>query len=98
MSWIIPTAVFLAGVVMPGIVFGQPLCGDHDEIVAALAVGYEESRIGIGLSNAGGMIEVYTSPRGTWTMLLTTPDGQTCMIGAGDNWDGIAPPIEGTDT
>ena len=32
-------------------------------------------------------MEVFASSHGSWTMVLTMPDGKACMIATGDNWE-----------
>jgi hypothetical protein len=56
-----------------------------------LAERYQERREAIGLSDAGLLMEVFVSPGGTWTILITSPAGFTCIIAAGDSFE-KAPP------
>ena len=65
----------------------EMLCGEREKIITELQNTWEEDRTAIGLSNNGGVLEVYASEKGTWTLLLTMPEGQTCMIGAGEHWE-----------
>jgi len=65
----------------------EMFCGEREKIVGELKETWREDRTAIGLSNNGGVLEVYASEAGTWTLLLTTPEGQTCMIGAGEHWE-----------
>ena len=65
----------------------EMLCGERDKIIDELQKSWQEDRTAIGLSNNGGVLEVFSSSAGTWTLLLTTPDGATCMIGAGEHWE-----------
>ena len=65
----------------------EMLCGQRDNIIDELRKTWQEDRTAIGLSNNGGILEVYSSDQGTWTLLLTMPDGPTCMIGAGEHWE-----------
>lgn len=66
----------------------QRPCGDRDKIVERLDNKYGESRTARGLSHDNGMVEVYSSEEtGTWTILITLPSGQTCLVAAGDFWD-----------
>jgi len=65
----------------------EMLCGERDKIINELKDTWKEDRTAIGLSNNGGVLEVYASERGTWTLLLTMPEGQTCMIGAGEHFE-----------
>lgn len=83
------TATFCGIAVLAGASAAQAemLCGARDEIVTELKKTWEEDQTAIGLSNNGGVLEVYSSRKGTWTVLMTMPDGPTCMIGAGEHWE-----------
>lgn len=61
-------------------------CGNHKDVVAFLGKKNKETRIGMGLINAGQMMELYLSAEGTWTMLITRPDGLSCFGPVGKNW------------
>ena len=61
-------------------------CGKHKDVVAFLGNKYKETRIGMGLINAGQMMELYMSEQGSWTMLITRPDGVSCFGPVGKNW------------
>ena len=44
----------------------------------------------MGLANNGGVIEILSSGAGkSWTIILTMPNGVTCMIAAGDSWEAL---------
>ena len=64
-------------------------CGSHDPMVAVLAEKYSEARHGRALSNqrVPRLVELYVSPQGSWTLLLTTPRGYTCIYAAGTDWE-----------
>ncbi len=64
----------------------QMACGKHTEVVKLLEGTHQEHRSGMGLSAEGKLIELYTSSEGGWTLLVTTPDGPTCLITAGKDW------------
>jgi len=38
-------------------------------------------------------IEVYANAAGGWTLIGTTPDGMSCMLGHGQNFEIIAEPL-----
>lgn len=90
-----PLRAFAAAALTGGVVFGstagtaqaEMLCGERQQIVDELKKTWQENRTAIGLSNNGGVLEVYSSEEGTWTLLLTMPEGQTCMIGAGEHFE-----------
>ncbi len=65
----------------------QSVCGDRTEIVSRLESGYEEKASAIGLSGSGGVVELYTSDKGSWTLLITQPTGVSCLIAAGESWE-----------
>ena len=67
----------------------QTLCGNHDDIVSKLANEYSETRVGIGLNDNGRVLELFASPTGTWTILITPPKGLTCMVETGQSWETI---------
>lgn len=49
-----------------------------------LAEQYHEARVAAGLTEQGAIFELWASPEGTWTALVTRPDGLSCMIGSGE--------------
>lgn len=60
--------------------------------MALLANKYQEPPIAVGVTNAGGLVEVLTSKYGrTWTILVTSPHGMTCLVAAGEGWTEITP-------
>lgn len=64
----------------------QGLCGPHAEVVAQLLKLYQERSVAAGMSANGTTIEVLSSPEGrTWTALVTTQSGNTCVVMSGEN-------------
>lgn len=65
----------------------QAECGGRSEMVRRLAQGFGEVQVGSGLSGDGRIVEVWASPDGgTWTILITTAGGISCLAGAGEGW------------
>ena len=59
-------------------------CAPRDNVVTHLAEKYGETRRGIGLAGQGTVMEVYAADAtGTWTILMTMPNGTACMIASG---------------
>lgn len=75
----------------------QNICGPHEEIVKRLEAGYEETRAGYGLAGNGSLVELFVSKEGTWTFMYTRPDGITCLMAAGGDWEKIDKPIEASE-
>ena len=63
-----------------------PFCTEREEVVSGLLDQYSEVPKNLGIANNGGVIEILTSQVGSWTIILTMPNGVTCMIAAGEHW------------
>lgn len=70
-----------------GTVQAQRLCGDRAQILKALEQNHKETVHAIGIAEDGGFLEVLVSPTGGWTILVTYPKRQTCVVVAGQDWN-----------
>ena len=70
----------------------QVVCAPHDKIAAALKQNFAEEVRAAGITSGGALIEIYTSPRGTWTVVLTAPDGPSCLMADGVDWQMLPAP------
>ncbi len=86
-------AAFVALHVVPS--SAQTVCGEHAKFVDMLGMSYAEKAVAMGLTSGGAVIEVLTSPTGSWSILLTYPTGLTCMVAAGDKWEALPIPMAG---
>ena len=80
-----------AGLVLPASPAGaqmarpQMVCGKRTDMVRQLGEKYGESRRSLGLSGARGVVEIFASEAtGSWTILLTSPQGTACLMAAGE--------------
>ncbi len=65
----------------------QVPCGQRDKVVESFAVNFKEAPIATGVSSNGRLIEVLSTQDGdTWTLIITSPDGNSCMIASGQGW------------
>ena len=62
-------------------------CAKRSTVVSALKKDYKEVQQAIGLSNGGGLIEIFVSPRGSFSITITNPSQITCIISAGEHWN-----------
>jgi len=85
---ILSTLLVIAGssVIAPA-ALAQPVCGSRQSISESLKKSYTEAPISMGLTSGGGVIEVFSSPKGTWTLVITQPNGMSCLIAAGQDWE-----------
>lgn len=65
-------------------------CAPHDQVVAGLATGFDESRRMIGLAGPSQVVEVFASDAGSWTITVTGPDGVTCLVTSGQGFEALA--------
>lgn len=74
-------------------------CSERDEVLAQLGNKYQEAPVSIGIANNGGLVEVLTSTDGsTWTIILSMPNGQSCLVAAGEDWQDVARVAAGEPT
>ncbi len=64
-----------------------PLCVERAKLVQGLSAKYQEQRKGVGITATNtGALEFYASEKGTWTIVVTTTGGQTCILATGHSW------------
>jgi len=69
-------------------------CAERTAVVSRLAEKYGETLQSMGLHRNNGVVEVYASDEtGTWTILVTRPDGTACLLAAGQMWEADATPL-----
>jgi hypothetical protein len=77
----------LAALLTPSVSVAAPACGQRAAVLAQLANQFSEAPAGVGLASNGGLLELLTSGRGeTWTLIVTMPNGMTCLLAAGESW------------
>jgi hypothetical protein len=68
----------------------QNACFERGALMKHLDGKFKEAPVAAGLAANGSVLEVFTSPDGvTWTIVLTQPDGATCVMASGESWMGI---------
>ncbi len=74
-------------------VAGSNLCTARTDIVKQLDAEYGEKTAALGLGNGGVIVEVFTNRDGsTWTIIVTRPNGQSCVVAAGESWTDVEKP------
>ena len=62
-------------------------CLPHETAVSKLTQGYGEHRVGLGIGPTGNAIyELYVAETGSWTILITRPNGLSCIAASGEDW------------
>ena len=69
---------------------GGPICVERAKLLQGLTAKYNEQRKGVGITSAEtGALEFYASEKGTWTIVVTTTGGQTCILATGHSWHAV---------
>ena len=67
----------------------QVVCSERGKFLERLATGYEESPVAMGLASNGSVLEVLASDGGSWTIIVTTPGGKSCVVATGKAWEEV---------
>lgn len=59
-------------------------CGPTEQVYAALSEKFNEARVSMGKSGTY-IVEWWISPQGTFTALVTSPQGMSCIAAAGED-------------
>jgi len=62
-------------------------CAARGDMVKALGEKFHESAAAVGMVNPNVVLEVFVSEQGTWTILATDTQGQSCVLSAGEGWE-----------
>ncbi len=89
-------AISLAGIA--GIAEAAPQCSSHDKIVDALGNKFKETRRVMGVVNSTAVMEIFMSPQGTWTMVITDTSGLSCITASGEEWQDVPIAVAGLDS
>jgi hypothetical protein len=82
----------------PAALSQAPACVKRADLISHLMDKYHEAPAAVGLADNGSLLEVFASKSGeTWTVTVTMPNGISCMVATGQNWQDlprIAKPAE----
>ena len=66
----------------------QSVCMAHPELANQLDSRFSEAPVAIGLASNNVVVEVFSNGDGsTWTIVLTKPDGMSCVMATGEDWE-----------
>ena len=84
------TLLLAAAIALPATAADAARCVPRAEALSALTERYGETRRGIGLDSRGTVVEVFAAEAGGWTILVTRPDGTSCMVASGTGYEDLA--------
>jgi len=67
----------------------QTICGERGDVASKLMERYKEAPTSMGLANSGSMVEIFSSDDGTFTIVMTHPNGMSCLVAAGEGWEKV---------
>ncbi len=70
-------------------------CGSHAKVLELLGEHFQESVIAqatTGKAERMAVAEITVSPKGSWSLLISGPDGVTCIIVSGENFEVLRAP------
>lgn len=80
------TAAFLC-LAMPDPSDAAARCAPYRQMTTFLAERYGETPQAVGLVGPGRIVEVFAGAGGSWTILVTSAAGQSCILAAGEGWE-----------
>lgn len=84
-------ALLLALIGGPAMAQDMRNCAPRDRVIGRLAERYGETRQSIGLGANNAVVEVFAaSDTGTWTIILTLPNGLSCLVASGQAYEAVA--------
>ena len=73
----------------------QAPCAPRDMLIERLDEQYGEQLQSLGLQPDGSILEIYANlETGTFTVLVSRPDGSSCMSGSGQMWEQNVQPLD----
>jgi hypothetical protein len=86
---LVSTALIFGAVALapPAVAQTHVTCQPRDELTKTLQTRFGEHITGAGLQSETQVIEVWSSVEtGSFTVLVTRPDGVSCVVATGQNW------------
>ncbi|MCZ6763301.1 MAG: hypothetical protein O7C63_00035 [Alphaproteobacteria bacterium] len=68
----------------------QTPCASRADFLDHLSANYKEAPVAMGLTANGGLLEVVASKDGSWTIIVTAPNGISCGVASGLSWEDTA--------
>ena len=76
---------------LPTLAIAAP-CAYRADFLAIFDDKFDEAPVSMGLMTDGRVLEVLTSEKGTWTIIVTKASGESCGLASGEAWMKSPPP------
>lgn len=85
-----------AAVVVSSAALAAPVCDTRDKLLELMSLKYSEVPIAMGIGAGGGLVEVLSREEGlTWSIIITSPKGWSCIVSTGEAWRVLEPRVAG---
>jgi hypothetical protein len=92
-SRLLPATAVLLTLAGPAAAEPDRPCADRATVVERLESRFGETLHSLGV-NQSNVVEVYASQEtGSWTILVTMPNGKSCLLASGQLWEHDAQPL-----
>lgn len=82
---------FAAVILVTQNALAAPQCAARPKVLETLAQKYGETRRSMGIAADQTVMELFASAEtGSWSLTVTLPTGQTCLVAAGQNFETVA--------
>ncbi|MFN4154768.1 MAG: hypothetical protein ACK4HF_08945 [Paracoccaceae bacterium] len=68
----------------------EVICAPRADMMHRLSHQYGARLAGQGVRNLEMVMEVWTTPRGDWTLVQSYTDGRACIVAMGEAWEVVA--------
>ncbi|MGV6847030.1 MAG: hypothetical protein ACWA5A_01495 [Marinibacterium sp.] len=83
------------GALLPFSVHASPIaeviCDSTPKLRDKLEHQFGNNQQATGIRSPDQVLEVWTSPRGSWTLVVTYSTGRSCIVAMGENWQETDP-------
>jgi len=87
MKTFLATTVLAVSLAMPA--WAQYNCLPRDRMLEGLAEGFNQTRRIVGTTHNGMLMEIYASEEGTWTAVISNPQGDSCIPTYGEGFESV---------
>lgn len=84
-----PLVSALAALLFAAPAAAQSMCGERNRVVDQFRKEFHEAPAAVGLVSEDTLLELLTSEKGTWTIIITRPDGASCLMASGVAWEAV---------
>ena len=83
---LIPIVLMSSAQPMTASPLAEVLCDTTSKMRDKLKTQFGNRQQAVGIRSPEEVMEVWTGPRGDWTLVMTYSDGRSCIVAMGEHW------------